>query len=174
MAASHMRVGRMKTSREDHTQFEHFVQLVNTEGAVLDMWMRYEPVEALFLATEMAQHMDIPCLPLVIDGVEVELDEISLMMLRKDWKVDMDEYPLHDEMKARLGEHQGIQATIDWLAKQGYVICEYHFKDRPLRDSEYRPIQLRDDRLVAAILGIDYDAFMAEKDAMLAVDAGAE
>lgn len=29
------------------------------------------------------------------------------------------------------------------------------------------PIRLREDRLVAAILEIDYDAFMAEKDAML-------
>lgn len=84
MAASHMRVGRMVTSREDHTKFEHFVQLVNTEGKTLDMWMRYKPVEALFLATEMAQHMDIPCRPLVIDGVEVELDDIFLTMLNKD------------------------------------------------------------------------------------------
>lgn len=76
-------------------------------------------------------------------------------------------YPLHEEMKVRAGERQGVQTAIDWIAEQGYEICEDRWKDKPTHDSEYMPIRLRTDRLVAAILGIDYNAFMAEKDAML-------
>jgi hypothetical protein len=79
-----------------------------------------------------------------------------------------EKYPIHEEMKARSGERLGVQTAIDWIMSQGYEICEDRWKDKPTVDSEYMPIRLRTDRLVAAILEIDYDAFMAEKDAMLA------
>jgi hypothetical protein len=76
-------------------------------------------------------------------------------------------YPLHERMKTLMGERNGVQMAIDWIAEQGYEICEDRWKDKPTHDEEFTPIRLRTERLVAAILEIDYDAFMAEKDAML-------
>lgn len=74
-------------------------------------------------------------------------------------------YPLHAEMRARAGERAVIQQVIDWIDEQGYEICVDISK--PNRDVEYSPIQLRTDRLVAAIMGIDHQAFLAEKDQMV-------
>lgn len=77
-------VSRMVTSRTDETKYEHFVMLVNSAGKELSLYMRHNPVEALFQAHELAQFMDLPVTPLMIDGEEVQLDEISKLMLRKD------------------------------------------------------------------------------------------
>lgn len=76
-------------------------------------------------------------------------------------------YPLHEEMKARAAERVGVQTAIDWIEEQGYQICEDRWKDKPTHDEEMVAIRLRTDKLVAAMMGIDYAAFMAEKDAML-------
>jgi hypothetical protein len=80
---------------------------------------------------------------------------------------DAEKYPLHEQMKALESERRGVQTAIDWITEQGYAICEDRWKDKPTHDEEFTPIRLRTDKLVAAILEIDYDAFMAEKDAML-------
>lgn len=79
---------------------------------------------------------------------------------------EVDKYPLHTEMKRRLVEQQATQNVLDWIAEQGYEICEDRWKDKPTADADYQPIRLREGKLVGAIMGVDYDAFMAEKDAM--------
>ena len=81
MAVVKVAIRRMQTSREGPTKFEHFTVLINDEGKEFDMYMRYDPKEALFQSMELAQFMDVPCDPLVIDGVTVELDSVLKMML---------------------------------------------------------------------------------------------
>jgi hypothetical protein len=73
---------RMSTSRTDHTKYEHFVRLKNSAGKAMEIWMRHDPVEALFHVHELAQFLGIEPDPLVIDGVTIELDEIGKIMLR--------------------------------------------------------------------------------------------
>ena len=77
-------VRRMTTSRNDETKYEHFVVATNAQGKTMDFWMHYIPERALFEATEMANFFGIKVTPLIIDGVEIELDEISRFMLEDD------------------------------------------------------------------------------------------
>lgn len=84
MAAIKALVKRMTTSRNDHTKHEHFTYLVNDKGEEMSMYMRHNPEEALFQTMEIAQFLGVPCDPLVIDGQEVKLSSLYLMMLEKD------------------------------------------------------------------------------------------
>ena len=75
-------VGRMTTSREGPTKYEHFTTLENMDGKQMTMWMHHEPERALYEATEMAMFFGLEVEPLIIDGKTVELDDISKSMLR--------------------------------------------------------------------------------------------
>lgn len=77
-------VRRMTTSREDDTKYEHFVVMQNVKGREMEMWMHHIPSRALFEATEIANFVGIKVTPLIIDGVEVELDEIEKLMLHEE------------------------------------------------------------------------------------------
>ena len=81
MAAVKAFVQRMTTSRKGPTKYEHFATLENSDGKKMTMYMRHDPEEALFSAMELAKFLGIPCDPLVIDGVEVQLSSVSKMML---------------------------------------------------------------------------------------------
>lgn len=80
--------------------------------------------------------------------------------------MDMTKYPLHEELKARAAEQRVVEQTIDRLSELDIELCRHDSEIG--RDGEYLTIREHGARLVALIMDIDYDAFMAEKDAMIA------
>lgn len=72
------------------------------------------------------------------------------------------DYPLHEEMKEREQERNGMQDFYDWLHDNGFYICEYDQNDK------LWPTRKTPQQLIGGAMGIDPDALEKEKEAMLA------
>lgn len=82
MPATKVSVGRMTTSRDGPTKYEHFVTIHNDRDETIQMTMHYQPERAVYEATDLAAFLGVPLQPLVIEGVTVELDDLHKSMLR--------------------------------------------------------------------------------------------
>lgn len=73
----------------------------------------------------------------------------------------MSDYPLHDEMKEREKERDGMQDFYDWLGANGFYICEYDDND------QLWPTRKSPEELIGGAMGIDPAALEKEKQKML-------
>lgn len=82
MPVTKVSVGRIVTTREGPTKYEHFVTIHNDRDETMQMTMHHQPERAVYEATDLAAFLGVPLQPLVIDGVVVELDAMHKTMLR--------------------------------------------------------------------------------------------
>lgn len=75
-------------------------------------------------------------------------------------------YPEHEKMHARRAEHEAIQSFLNWVQdSEDYALCSAYDADT---GGWSEMGNYRIGRAVAEYFGVDYDAFQAEKDQMLA------
>lgn len=74
----------------------------------------------------------------------------------------MSDYPQHEKLSEIREKSQAIGEFLDWMREEKeFTIAEYDKHD------QLWPAGIHTQRLLAEFFEIDYDALMAEKDAML-------
>jgi len=82
--------------------------------------------------------------------------------------VSDDKYPLHTQLAARSDEQSTIQGFLDFLLdEKGFVLGQYsEFDDEDPTLYQSHLGDVGKAKLIGEFMGIDYNALMAEKDAI--------